>query len=100
MAVLIPNVYGQAQDEYRSAMTFGAVYIAFYCGDSISIVANSLTLGFHITWVKLAYERPFGTLEILSVVALVIGSFVIQTWHAMQNLNPVEVSESNESVKG
>lgn len=46
-------------------MTFGAVYLAFYCGDSISIVATTLTLGFHITWVNLAYERPIEMLDIL-----------------------------------
>ena len=55
VAVMIPSAYSQQQDEFGSLMTFGAIFLAFFCGESISIVANSLTLGFHITWVKLVY---------------------------------------------
>ena len=40
-------------------MTFGAIYVAFYCGDSSSIVALSLSLGFHCTWVKIRFGRCY-----------------------------------------
>ena len=73
LSVLYPNLYGFKEDGSTQLLTYGVIFLLFYCEDPAAIVINALAYGFCNFWLEIAYERGTGVYEAcLTIFAILI----------------------------
>ena len=86
LSVLYPNLYGFKETESTQLLTFGVIFLCFYCEDQAALIVNALAYGFCTFWLQVAYERELGVYEIIITIAGMLILFTGELAAAMVKL--------------